>query len=164
MIGKGVFEALTDKDKDEINCLLTHHHFPPTEAKFACVFAKATINGITYFGENNRRVKKRNSYTISYSSSPNTKRYGLIAKFFTVEGHHLAVLQDLIIDGTGPQNGISVLIATAVSQAKLFEDYFTYSIGTERIIFMNQIVQKCYNLSRNGWNLFTSSINDVEIE
>lgn len=43
MIGKGVFEALTDKDKDEINCLLTHHHFPPTEAKFACVFAKATI-------------------------------------------------------------------------------------------------------------------------
>lgn len=54
-----------------------------------------------------------------------------------------------------------MLIATAASQAKLFEDYFTYSIGTERIIFMNQIVQKCYNLSSNGWNLFT---NDIEVD
>lgn len=160
MIGKGVLESIAE-DKAEINQFLTSHKHSPTEALYVRVFSKAIIGGKTFFTKANRRVKKRNTYTVSYSSSSSELNYGAIEKFIQVDDHHLAVIQELI---TAPLCEIPVNFATAASQSILFQNYLRYTEGTRKLVFVHQIVQKCCNLSNNDCKYLTFNVNDIELE
>lgn len=162
MIGSGVLEVLCEEIKDEINDLFTHHKFAKTDSSYIRVFSKATVRGTTFFSKNNKRVKKRNSYTVSYVTASNPVNYGLIENFFTVDCHHMAVLQNLQIVDTLPPRKLSGDDLT--TRALLFEDYLIYSEGARKVVFMHQIERKCCNLTNSHLNILTPNVNNVELE
>ena len=153
--------TLADEDGVQVNHLLSTNGLLPLQSMVADLSYKARINGRTFFAKENRRVKKRNSYTISFSAPSSTApRYGFIQKFLTIDGGQIiALIKELIIVNTGPPNGVPDTIATAASQRMLFEVE-----GTQMYIFAHQIRSLCCNLSNSGWKLLTAIVNNVEIE
>ena len=161
MIGSGVLQNIFDEELDEIDHLLTSHGCTTTKAQYKRVFTKAIVRGITFSSKDNSRMKKRNAYTISHSSSESTN-YGLIQNFFQVDDHHIAVIHDLSVKSAALPSNICDYTTTILSQGVLFEDYITYSEGEKRLIFVNQIINKCCNLTNNNWKLLTLKVNKVE--
>ena len=64
MIGQGKPCCLSNEEVREINFLLQNYNSSPLKSCTATVYHKALIKGSYYFAEENKRVKKRNSYTI----------------------------------------------------------------------------------------------------
>lgn len=118
------------------------------------------------FAKENSRVKKQNSYTASFlsESTSGSLCYCLIERFVVANGEQLALVKEISERCRGPRNAVSMRVATASSQAVLFEDYITYEEGTSRYIFAHQIRDKYCNLSNSGWALLTPVINLVEVE
>ena len=46
-----------------------------------------------FFSVNNKRVKKRNGYTIMFRESSTNQCYALVEKFISVNGHHIAAVK-----------------------------------------------------------------------
>lgn len=93
MVGQGTLETLCEEEIDEFNHVLTTHNYTATKSSFVRAFSKAIIRGMKVFTRPNQRLKKRNSHTVLYQSVSGSSKYGLIEKFFTVDGHHMAVTQ-----------------------------------------------------------------------
>jgi len=127
------------------------------------IFTKAQINGQTYYSIQNKQVKKRNSYTVSFTTSSSIS-YGLIKYYLCVNGCSLAVVGYLECLYTGPTETFLSGIMTPEYDKILFEDYFTCKVMKKQFIFVNHIKSKLCNISNNKWILITSLVNDVEIE
>ena len=156
---------LSDAEVSSINLLLSSSHFDLTVSRSspARVFTKANIRGISIFSRENKRVKRRNSFTVSYSNMQQDfgRNYALVDRFVSVCGHNLAFVTELVINCAGLPILASV---TAESKACLFDDYLAYDESDTLCIFANQIETKYVNLSTGNWKLLTKPVNDIECE
>ena len=145
--------------------MLRHHNASPlTACASATVFHKALIQGKYFYAKENKRVTRRNSYTVSFCLLSAHIRYGLIERFLTINGEHFALIQELQIHGRGPPIRIPDSVVTAASQALLFEDYLTVKQGPKLHIFAHQIRSLYCNLATSEWNLITPPVNSIELE
>lgn len=131
-----------------------------------CVYTtKPVIKGKGFFTKENKRVKRRNSYTIAFSVPfSNSFSYGIVEKFLKINDHYLATVTELTIQCAGPPQDITVGTITDESRGTLFEDYLTYKEGNKKIIFMHQILEKSFNLTNGDWKLLCLPVNGVEFE
>ena len=166
MIGKIGSCSLANEDVVNINELLITSGLTPIKCKHVCrVSYKAKINGTTFVARQNQRVQRRNSYTASFFvPSKKSLSYGFIEKFIAVNNHEVALVQELSVVSRGPQTKVPESIATATSQALLFENYLTYKEESTRYIFTHQIRDLCCNLANCGWKLLTTVVNNIEVE
>ena len=165
MVGKGVSFTLEDKQIDELNQLLTNYNLLPLSSPHVRIYDKAVIRGKVFFTKENKRVKRRNSYTIAFSVPfSNSFSYGIVEKFLKINDHCLAIVTELTIQCAGPPRGIILGTITDESRGILFEDYLTYKEGNKKIIFMHQILEKSFNLTNEDWKLLCLPVNDVEFE
>lgn len=84
MIGKGVSSSLTDAQLCSLNQVLENHSFRPITCSLVRVYNKVSVDGIFIYSQENKMIKKRNSFTISFSSPHSIVRYGLVDKFVCI--------------------------------------------------------------------------------
>ena len=125
-------------------------------------YTKATIKGKVYFSKEYIKAKKTNSYTISFRNSAAVISYEILINFLCIDGHHLATVQELLLQCTGPPQKFPINIITLCSQDLLFDDYLTCKEGRKQ--YTNKIIEKFCNLSNDNWILITSYVNAAEAE
>lgn len=146
---------LTHDEASKINSLLNSRGFTQISVGIVTrVHYKVKLRGKCYFAQLNRRVKKRNSYTIAYSSCFKPINYGLIEKFIVLMNHNIAIVKNVKVNSIG---------SSEIERA-LLEDYLQYEEGEICCIFVHQIIEKCFNLTNNGLNLLAFPVNNVEFE
>jgi len=106
--------------------------------------------------------KKRNNYTIAFEHD-NLVKYAIIENFISIENYHLIFVTSLKILGKGPNRRFDSYI-TDQTKEMLFEDYLTFEEDCRMVIFSNQIINLCCNLSNNSFNLITIPVNSTETE
>lgn len=166
MIGQGKSSNFTSAELHNVNQLLINHSFDPIGPSNSLirVYNKASVNGKVFFSKENKRVKLHNSYTVAYSVPlSDSLYYGLIEKFIAICGYEIAHITECNIECQGPPRDFTALIKPK-SQRYVFQDYITYKKGAQKFIFINQIMEKCLNLTNNNWKLLTLPVNDVEYE
>lgn len=165
MVGKGKLFILTDDDDVvNINELLEKHDLQPLKSSQGRIYTKATIKGKVYFSKEYTKATKTNSFTVSFTNFAAVISHGIVLNFVCVDGHHLATIQELLLQCTGPPQRFPINIITLSSQELLFEDYLTCKEGSKQYIFANQIIDKFCNLTNDNWILITSHVNAVEAE
>ena len=164
MVGKATMCTLNDDEVHQVNQLLVHYGLPVLGNSTTYIYHKAIISGKIFFSINNKRVKKRNSYTVMFrdSESSSNQCFAIVEKFLTSNGHHMAAVKTLRAHVSGPPHEIAESVVTADSLYAPFNHYIMYE-GASKFIFAASIVQKCFNLS-NNWKVLTLPINDVENE
>lgn len=165
MIGQGSTFLVPNETVAQINDILQYSGLQPLTSNLGRVFVKAKINGKMYFGKENKKVKKRNDYTVSFkSSSIYSISYGIINHFLSIDDYSLAEIQHLHVKHSGPIKTFASNLITPSSHKILFEDYFTCNKGRVEYILAEQIVDKLCNLSNDNLILITSLVNNAEIE
>ena len=139
MIGKGSPVLVPNEAIVEIKDMLHSSGFPSLITSIGKVFVKPKVNGRTYFGKQNKRITKRNDYTVSFKNS-DTISFAIINHFLSIDDHSFAEIQHLNVEHTGPIRSLASDSITPSSQKVLFEDYFTCSIGRIEYILTEQIV------------------------
>ena len=166
-VGPGVLSTLTDAETYSVNQLLTSHRLGPIASNTPTrVYTKAIIKGMDIYSRENKRVKRRNSYTVSFSSESGVC-YGIVEKFSSVCGHNVAFITELAtctcITSIAPPQTLEATI-TIESKECLFKEYLTYNEDAIQCILVDQISTKCFNLTTNNLNLLTQPVNNVECE
>lgn len=164
MVGNGEVTDLIEQEVEEVNVLLQSHGFSPVSSPTVRIFTKAMIKGKDFFSKHRKRVKKHNSYTITYTSQSSSINNGIIEKFLCVNSHSIVCVINLSVQSTGPPYIIPDTVCTQRSKKLLFSNYLTYTEGQKSFVFMDQILHKCINLSNNNWNVLTCAVNNVEFE
>lgn len=165
-IGLGNAYSLKDEELEEINQILSSINSPCLNTSVNVrVYTKVKVDGKIFFSKKHKRVTKRNSYTISYLKPPSVCiYYGLIENFLSANGHYFAAIKTLEIMSKGPVQQFSEDIINNDSKNILFNDYLTFECGSCSYIFVNQILEKCCNISTSDWNVLTHLVNNVEFE
>ena len=158
---------LTETDLCQLNLLFRNNHFGfiASTSSPARVYAKAKINGTSIFSRENKRVKRHNSFTVSFTKTvlDDGPYYCVVEKFVSVCGQNVAFITELAITGTGPPSDL-LGVMTLETKACLFEEYLAYNENEKMCILVNQINNKCINLSTENWKLLTNPVNSIECE
>ena len=162
MTGIGRPFSISDNEFVDINQLLQLHKLPPLTSSEGRMFTKAQINGRMYYSMENKKVTKRNSYTVLYLNS-NSASYGTVKHYLYVDDYKFALINNLQCLHTGPPKTFMNNIIT-VDKDELFENYLTCKLASKQNIFVNQILEKLCNLSFDDRIFITLPVNDVEIE
>ena len=92
---------LTETDLCQLNLLFRNNHFGffASTSSPARVCSKAKINGTSIFSRENRRVKRRNSFTVSFTKTvlDDGPYYCVVEKFVSVCGQNVAFITELAI-------------------------------------------------------------------
>ena len=132
MVGKARMCTLSDDEVYQINLLLASCDLPLLANSTGLIHHKAIINGKVFFSISNKRVKKRNGYTIMFRELSTNQCYALVEKFISVNGHHIAAVKTLQTHVSGPPHKIPDRVVTTDSLYTLFNDHITYVIGSEK--------------------------------
>jgi len=100
-------------------------------------FHRLQLNGEVYYSQNYRRVKKRNSYTVSYKNEELSECFGQILFFVLVDSHtSLAVIRRFTVIEGGAMSHFRLSIPV---------QGIIPVVETERndVIFVENIQQKC---------------------
>ena len=167
MVGRGFTHNLADEEVCHVNQLLSSNDLQLLDSPAVRSYSKAVVKGKTIFSKMNIRVKKRNSYTVAYTD-PNSDSvcFGIIERFITATTncYTLAVVNQLAIQHVGPPHDFKDTL-TKDSHALLFENYVTFSVKNEfKIIFVHNILKKCFNLTNSSWSVLTIPVNSIENE
>jgi hypothetical protein len=167
LVGMAKLSILCDHEIHQVDQLLITRGLQALRKPINHVYVhhKAMINGKMYFSSGYKKVKKRNSFTVMFSTD-STVGYGIIEKFIQVSTNvcPLAVIKTLTTQIAGPPHHLSDSVITADSQQLLFNDYLTFDEGTVTYIFAAEIIHKCFNLTTDNWKVLTLPVNDIENE
>lgn len=146
--------------------LLCSQNLSPIENNQAREYFRTKVNKKTYCSKNYQRLKKRDNSIIKFIENPPSVKcvYGILEKLVVASGYQLAFATPLTVVCKGPPGDFEEITPEAAEV--VFEDYLTCEkneIGS-RVIFIQQMLDICCNLSNNDWMILSYFPNNIEHE
>ena len=126
---------------------------------------------IIIFSKYSRRVKKRNSYTVTYTDphAPSHIKYGRVEKFLTCpadspDSIHVAVIEELEVGRCEELLSLNFPPALQCLSDLLCNDFVSLvGVGNKIAIPVEHIITKCFDISTVGVSLMTTLVCDSEV-
>ena len=166
MIGKGRFMSLSETEIENINMLLRSQNLRVIDNNLAREFFRAKVDKKIYCTKNYQRLKKRDNSIVKFMDNPPSMKcmYGILEKLVIASGYQLAFVTTLTVVCKGPPGNFAEITPEAADV--IFEDYLTFEKNeiSSHVIFVQQMLDICCNLSNKDWMLLSFFVNNIEFE